>query len=104
MEVTPERFKDDPTVKTVAGTQIVEVSFRSPDPAQATNAGTQSLTNICSIPLTARVQDTAQVSQWILEQMQEIRANTTAAQELAAFQRNNNRLERTRASRSSRIV
>jgi succinoglycan biosynthesis transport protein ExoP len=88
-----ERFKEDLTVKTVAGTQIVEIDFRSSDPVQATNSANSIVDEYLQHTLTARVQGTAQVSQWVLEQMQAIRANTTAAQEkLAAFQRDNNLL------------
>ena len=88
-----ERFMDDLTVKTVPATQIVEIRFRSSDPLQATNAANSIIDEYLQRTLASRVQGTAQVSQWVLEQMQEIRANTTAAQEkLAAFQRNNNLL------------
>lgn len=88
-----ERFKDDLTVKTVPATQIVEISFRSPDAVQATNIANSIIDEYLQRTLAARVQGTAQVSQWVLEQMQEIRANTTAAQEkLAAFQKDNNLL------------
>jgi succinoglycan biosynthesis transport protein ExoP len=88
-----ERFKDDLTVKTVPATQIVEISFRSSDPAQATNAANSIIDEYLQRNLDTRVHGTAQVSQWVLEQMKEIRAHTTAAQEkLAAFQRDNNML------------
>jgi capsular exopolysaccharide synthesis family protein len=88
-----ERFKDDLTVKTVPATQIVEIAFRSSDPVQATKAANSIIDEYLQRNLSARVQGTAQVSQWVLEQMQEIRANTTAAQQkLAQFQRDNNLL------------
>ena len=71
----------------------MEIDFRSSDPVQATNAANSIVDEYLQHTLTARVQGTAQVSQWVLEQMQGIRANTTAAQEkLAAFQRDNNLL------------
>jgi succinoglycan biosynthesis transport protein ExoP len=88
-----ESFKTDLTVKTIPATQIVEVGFRSPDPALATNIANAIIDEYLQRNLAARVQGTAQASQWVLEQMQEIRANTTAAQDkLAAFQKANNLL------------
>ena len=88
-----ERFKDDLTVKTVPATQIVEVGFRSPDPALATKVANSIIDEYLQRTLSSRVQGTAQVSQWVLEQMQEVRANTTEAQhKLAAFQEKNNLL------------
>ncbi len=88
-----DRFKDDLTVKTIPATQIVEIGFRSPDPELATNVANSIIDEYLERNLAARVQGTAQVSQWVLEQMQEIRANTTAAQDkLAAFQKENNLL------------
>jgi len=84
---------DDLTVKTVPATQIVEIRFRSSDPLQATNAANSIIDEYLQRNLATRVHGTAQVSQWVLEQMQEIRTNTTAAQQkLAAFQRDNNML------------
>ncbi len=99
-ELTPSQrrrllqdFKGDLSVKNIPGTQIVEIDFRSSDPVLATNAANSIIDEYLQRNLTARVQGTAQVSQWILEQMQGIRANTTAAQEkLADFQRENNLL------------
>ena len=88
-----ERFTDDLTVKTVPATQIVEIKFRSSDPVQATNAANSIIDEYLQRNLATRVHGTEQVSQWVLEQMQDIRANTTAAQQkLAAFQRDNNML------------
>ncbi len=99
-ELTPEQrrrmmeiFKDDLTVKTIPATQIVEISFRSSDPVLATNTANSIIDEYLARNLAARVQGTAQVSQWVLGQMQEIRAHTTAAQDkLAAFQKENNLL------------
>jgi succinoglycan biosynthesis transport protein ExoP len=88
-----ERFKGDLTVKTIPATQIVEIGFRSPDPVLATNVANSIIDEYLQRNLAARVKGTAQVSQWVLEQMQEIRTNTTAAQDkLAAFQKENNLL------------
>jgi succinoglycan biosynthesis transport protein ExoP len=88
-----ERFKDDLTVKTIPATQIVEIGFRSPDPVLATNVANSIIDEYLQRNLAARVKGTAQVSQWVLGQMQEIRANTTAAQDkLAVFQKENNLL------------
>jgi len=88
-----DRFKDELTVKTIPATQIVEIGFRSPDPVLASNVANSIIDEYLQRNLAARVQGTAQVSQWVLEQMQEIRANTTAAQDkLAAFQKDNNLL------------
>jgi succinoglycan biosynthesis transport protein ExoP len=88
-----DRFKDNLRVKTIPGTQIVEIGFRSPDPVLATNVANSIIDEYLQRNLAARVRGTAQISQWILEQMQEIRANTNAAQDkLAAFQKDNNLL------------
>jgi polysaccharide biosynthesis transport protein len=88
-----EYFKDDLTVKSIPATQMVEIRFRSSDPSQATNAANSIIDEYLRRNLDARVHGTEQVSQWVLEQMQEIRANTTKAQEkLAGFQRDNNLL------------
>jgi capsular exopolysaccharide synthesis family protein len=88
-----ERFEDNLTVKTIPATQIVEISFRSSDPVLATNVANSIIDEYLQRNLAARVQGTAQVSQWVLEQMQEIRSNTTAAQnKLAAFQKDNDML------------
>ena len=99
-ELTPSQrlrlldtFKGDLTVRTIPATQVVEIAFRSPDPVLATNVANTIIDEYLERNLAARVQGTAQVSQWVLAQMQEIRANTNAAQEkLAAFQKANNLL------------
>ena len=87
------RFKDDLRVKSIPATQIVEIGFRSPDPALATSAANTIIDEYLQRTLSARVQGAEQVSQWVLEQMQEVRARTTEAQhKLAAFQEANNLL------------
>ena len=88
-----DRFRSNLTVKTIPATRIVEIGFRNSDPVLATEITNSIIDEYLQRNLAARVQGTAQVSQWVLEQMQEIRANTTAAQDkLAAFQKDNNLL------------
>lgn len=88
-----EKFKNSLTVKTLPATQVVEIRFRSTDPTLATNVANSIIDEYLQRNLSARVEGTAQVSQWVSKQMQEIRANTTGAQEkLAEFQKANNML------------
>jgi polysaccharide biosynthesis transport protein len=88
-----ERFKDNLTVRTIPGTQVVEIRFRCSDPVLATSVANSIIDEYLHRNLTARVEGTAQVSQWVSKQMQEVRASTTAAQvRLADFQRANNLL------------
>jgi polysaccharide biosynthesis transport protein len=87
------RFKDNLTVKVLPSTQVVEISFRSPDPAVATNSANSIIDEYMRRNLHVRVDGTMQVSQWLSRQMEEIKAITTASQQkLADFKRTNNLL------------
>ncbi len=86
-------FKDNLTVKTIPATQVVEIRFRNSDPILATKVANSIIDEYLQRNLAARVEGTAQVSQWVSRQMQEIRAGATTAQEkLADFQRVHNML------------
>jgi uncharacterized protein involved in exopolysaccharide biosynthesis len=88
-----ERFNDDLIVKVLPSTQVVEIRFRSSDPALATDAANSIIDEYMQRNFHVRVDGTTQVSQWLSRQMDEIRAGTTAAQQkLADFQRENNLL------------
>jgi succinoglycan biosynthesis transport protein ExoP len=88
-----ERFKDSLTVKVIPNTQVVEIRFRSPDPALATDAANSLIDEYMQRNFHARVDGTAQLSQWLSRQMEEIRVSTAAAQQqFADFQKEHNLL------------
>lgn len=88
-----EQFENDLTVKTIPATQIVEIRFRSPDAVLSATVANSLIDEYLQRTLSARLEGQAQVSEWVSKQMQDVRANTTAAQEkLAEFQRANNML------------
>jgi polysaccharide biosynthesis transport protein len=96
------RFDDDLTVKVVPNTQVVEIRFRSPDPILAKDTANSVIDQYMQRNFHARVDGTAQISQWLSTEMEEIRANTTASQQkLADFQKTNNLLG---ADESNNIV
>jgi succinoglycan biosynthesis transport protein ExoP len=87
------KFSSNLNVKVVPNTQVVEVRFRSSDPALATNIANSIVDEYVKRNFLARVDGTAQVSQWLSRQLEEIKTNATAAQQkLADFQRETNLL------------
>ena len=87
------RFDDDLTIRVIPNTQVVEIRFRSPDPALATKAANSVIDEYMQRNLHARVDGSAQVSQWLSTEMEAIRANTAVSQQnLAVFQKANNLL------------
>ena len=87
------RFDSSLAVRVVPSTQVIEIRFRSSDPALATDTANSIIDEYMQHNFQARIDGTAQVAQWISHQMEEIRASTTAAQQkLADFQRANNLL------------
>jgi capsular exopolysaccharide synthesis family protein len=88
-----DRFKSDLSVKAIPATQIVEIRFRSWDPALSAVVANSVIDEYLQRTLSARVEGTAQVSEWVSKQMQDVRETTTTAQEkLAEFQKANNML------------
>jgi len=95
-------FDNDLTVKVVPNTQVVEIRFRSSDPTLAKDTANSVIDEYMQRNFHARVDGTAQISQWLSAEMEEIRANTIAAQQkLADFQKTNNLLG---ADESNNIV
>jgi succinoglycan biosynthesis transport protein ExoP len=88
-----DRFNDDLIVKVIPNTQVVEIKFRNPDPTLATDAANSIIDEYMQRNFHARVDGTAQLSQWLSRQMEEIRLSTSAAQQkLADFQKEHNLL------------
>jgi polysaccharide biosynthesis transport protein len=86
-------FHNEMKVKVIPSTELVEIRFRNSDPALATNVANSIIDEYMKRNFLARVDGTAQVSQWLSKQLEEIQLSTTAAQQkLAAFQKNNNLL------------
>ena len=95
-------FDNDLTVKVVPNTQVVEIRFRSSDPTLAKDTANSVIDQYMQRNFHARVDGTAQISQWLSTEMEDIQANTTAAQQkLANFQKANNLLG---ADESNNIV
>ena len=87
------KFNSDLIVKVVPGTAVVEIRFKSPDPELASEIANSVIEEYSKRNFMARVDGTAQVSQWLSKQLDDIRESTTEAQEnLASFQRDNNLL------------
>jgi polysaccharide biosynthesis transport protein len=88
-----ERFRQSLTVKTIPATEVVEIRFRNSDPVLATKVTNSIIDKYLQRILAARVEGTEQASQWVSKQMQDVRANTTAAQaKLAQFEKEHNLL------------
>jgi polysaccharide biosynthesis transport protein len=86
-------FKSNLTVKVVPNTEVVEIHFRNSDPSLAANVANSVITEYTKHNFMARVDGTAQVSQWLSKQLEEIQQSTTIAQQkLATFQKDNNLL------------
>ena len=76
---------------------MVEIRFRSSDRALATEAANSIIDEYVQRNFETRVDRSKQVSQWLAIQMEEVKTNTTAAQQkLAEFQKENNFLGATK--------
>ena len=88
-----DKFDDNLIVKVIPSTQVVEIRFRNTDPVLASGTANSIIDEYMQRNFHTRVDGTAQLSQWLSRQMDEIRVTTTAAQEqLAAFQKDHNLL------------
>jgi len=88
-----KRFHSNLTVRVVPNTEVVEIRFRNLDPSLAADTANLVIDEYTRRNFMARVDGTAQVSQWLSKQLEEIRQSTTAAQQkLAAFKRDTNLL------------
>ena len=88
-----DRFGRSLTVSVVPNTQIVEIRFRNSDAVLAADTANSIIEEYIQRNFQARIDGTAQVSQWLSKQMEEIRNSTAVSQEkLVAFQRENNLL------------
>jgi succinoglycan biosynthesis transport protein ExoP len=88
-----DRFDSSLIVRVVPSTQIVEIRFRSPDPVLATKTANSIIEEYMQRNFQTRVDGSAQVSQWLSGQMEEIKASTAISQQkLADFQRDTNLL------------
>jgi succinoglycan biosynthesis transport protein ExoP len=88
-----DRFGSSLTVSVVPNTQIVEIRFRNSDAALAADTANSIIEEYVQRNFQARIDGTAQVSQWLSKQMEEIRSSTAVSQEkLVKFQRENNLL------------
>jgi succinoglycan biosynthesis transport protein ExoP len=88
-----DRFGSSLTVSVVPNTQIVEIRFRNSDAALAADTANSIIEEYVQRNFQARIDGTAQVSQWLSKQMEEIRSSTALSQEkLVKFQRANNLL------------
>jgi capsular exopolysaccharide synthesis family protein len=88
-----ERFSRNLMVRVLPSTQVVEIRFRSSDPALATAVANSIIDEYMQRNFHVRVDGTMQVAQWLSRQMDEVRTSTTAAQQkLADFQRVHNLL------------
>jgi polysaccharide biosynthesis transport protein len=85
------KFTGNLNVRVVPNTQVVEIRFRSSDPALSTQVANSVIDEYMKRNFLARVDGTAQVSQWLSKQLEEIKSSTsTAQQKLADFKRENN--------------
>ena len=88
-----DRFGSSLTVSVVPNTQIVEIRFRNSDAVLAADTANSIIEEYIQRNFQARIDGTAQVSQWLSKQMEEIRNSTSVSQQkLAEFQRENNLL------------
>ena len=86
-----KKFNHSLIVKVLPSSEVVEVRFRSSDPALAKATVNSIIDEYMRRNFLVRIDGTAQVSQWLSRQMDDVRASTTAAQQkLADFQRENN--------------
>lgn len=88
-----DRFGSALVVRVIPSTQIIEVQFRSSDPALASNVANSVVTEYIQRNFQTRVDGANQVAQWLSKQMEDIRQSTVRAQQkFAEFQKNNNLL------------
>ena len=86
-----DKFYDSLTVKVIPNTQVVEIRFRSVDRTIATGAANSIIDEYIQRNFETRVDSSKQVSQWLAMQMEDVKTNTTSAQQkLAEFQKENN--------------
>lgn len=84
------KFNSNLTVRVIPNTQIVEIRFRSSNPLQATHVANSVIDEYVRRNFLARVDGTAQISQWLSKQLEEIKASTNDSQKkLADFQQQN---------------
>ena len=88
-----DRFRSSLTVSVVPNTQIVEIRFRNSDAVLAAETANSIIEEYIQRNFQARIDGTAQVSQWLSKQMEEIRNSTALSQQkLVEFQRKNDLL------------
>jgi succinoglycan biosynthesis transport protein ExoP len=88
-----DRFSSSLTVSVVPNTQIVEIRFRNSDAVLAADTANSIIEEYVQRNFQARIDGTAQVSQWLSKQMGEIKNSTAVSQQkLAEFERENNLL------------
>jgi len=86
-----DKFYDSLTVKVIPNTQVVEIRFRSVERTIATGAANSIIDEYIQRNFETRVDSSKQVSQWLAMQMEDVKTNTTSAQQkLAEFQKENN--------------
>ena len=86
-----DKFYESLTVKVIPSTQVVEIRFRNRDRALAIATANSIIDEYIQRNFETRVNTSNQVSQWLAMQMEEVRTNTTKAQQkLAEFQKENN--------------
>jgi capsular exopolysaccharide synthesis family protein len=87
------QFSRNLTVRVVPNTQIVEIRFRGSAPDIAADTTNSIIDAYMQRNFQTRVDGTAQVSQWLSKQMEEIKASTAISQHnLAEFQEKHNLL------------
>jgi capsular exopolysaccharide synthesis family protein len=85
-----EIFKNSEIIEALPKTQMIGIRFRSTDPELATNTVNAVLSAYVQRNFESRYQGTMQVSEWLSQQMQDIKADASKAQrELADFQKQN---------------
>jgi capsular exopolysaccharide synthesis family protein len=84
-------FQSATKVLVVPQTQIVEVHFRSPDPAVATNVANAIVQAYMERDLRSRFEGTTRVSNWLSQQLSALKSQVQASQqELSEYQKKNN--------------
>lgn len=86
-----DRFGSALVVRVIPSTQIIEVQYRSPDPALAESVANSVISEYIQRNFQNRVDGANQVAQWLSKQMEDIRRGTVRSQQkLAEFQKTNN--------------
>lgn len=84
-------FNDSRKVEVLPKTRVVEIRFRSSSPSLATDAVNGIVDAYTQRNFESRYEGAVQVSDWLSKQMEDLRADASAAQErLAEFQKQNN--------------